>query len=93
MTADLQEPQEIGGVEWVVDFETEPPQRLVKIEYDAATLMALVDVANAALVSRIPQTRDNALAFREYGLRVVRELESRSLIDYEQWKATVEVAE
>lgn len=93
MTADLQEPQEISGVEWVVDFESEPPQRLVKIEYDAATLMALVDIANYALTSRIPQTRDNAFAFREYALRVVRELESRSLIDHEQWKATAEAAE
>ncbi|MBT2587982.1 hypothetical protein [Arthrobacter sp. ISL-95] len=93
MTADLQEPQEIGGVEWIVDFESEPPQRLVKIEYDAATLMALVDIANYALASRTPQTRENAFAFRDYALRVVRELESRSLIDQEQWKATAEVSE
>ena len=89
MSTDLQEPEEIGGVEWVVDFEGEPPQRLVKIEYDKATLMALVDVADSAFVyGSNEHTRNNALAFRDYALRVVRELESRSLIDYEQWKAT-----
>lgn len=93
MTSDLQTAEEIGGIEWVVDFDSEPPQRLVKIEYDAATLMALVDIANYALASHVPQTRDNAFAFRDYALRVVRELESRSLIDQEQWKATAGVTE
>lgn len=93
MSTDLKAPEEIGGVEWVVDYSSEPPQRLVKIEYDAATLMALADVANFALTSPIPQTRENAHAFREYAFRVVRELESRSLIDHEQWKATSGAAE
>lgn len=93
MSTDLQAPEEIGGVEWVVDFESEPPQRLVKIEYDTNTLISLIDVADAATFAKGVTTRQNAALFRDYLLRVVRELESRSLIDYEQWKATAGAAE
>lgn len=93
MTSDLQTAEEIGGIEWVVDFESEPPQRLVKIEYDTNTLISLIDVADAATFAPGATTRQNAELFRDYLLRVVRELESRSMIDYKQWKATAGAAE
>lgn len=88
----MEDHEEIPGAEWIVDFESDPPQRLVKLEFDAQTLMALVDVADAATFAPGNRTRENAVTLRDYALRVVRELESRSLIDQRQWNATEHLA-
>jgi hypothetical protein len=83
---------EIPGVEFIVDLTNLPPQRLAKVEYDTNTLIALVDIADAAAISGGKHTRDNAVIFRDFALRLVRELESRSLIDQKQWDATEHLA-
>jgi hypothetical protein len=93
MTTNLQEPQEFTGVEWVVDLQSEPPSRLVKIEFDTPTLIALVDVADAASYFGGERTRENAVLFKNYVLPIIRELESRSLVDYDQWVATKHLTE
>jgi len=85
---DLETYDEIPGCDWIVSLEGEVPQRLVKIEFDTATLIALVDIADAATFAGGQHTRDNAVAIREYMLRVVNQLERRSLHDHEQWNAT-----
>lgn len=92
MTTDLQDVTEIPGVEWIVSFENDMPQRLAKVEFDTGTLMALVDVADAASFHGGIHTQKNAVILRGYALRIIRELESRSLIDAEQWKATEHLA-
>lgn len=92
MSNDLQEPAEITGVEWIVDLSNDQPQRLVKIEFDTNTLISLVDVADAASISGGHHTKQNAAIFKDYFLRVIRELESRSLIDHAQWNATEHLA-
>ncbi|MDR6794338.1 hypothetical protein J2X12_002925 [Pseudarthrobacter oxydans] len=92
MTTDLQDYPEIPGVTWIVDYAFEPPQRKCLIEYDVNTLISLVDVADAAAHSQGRNTRLNGEIFREYLLRVVRELEARSLIDHQQWNATEHLA-
>jgi hypothetical protein len=92
-TLDLDTPEEIPGCEWVVDYSNDVPQRLVKIEFDTATLMALVDVADAATFSPSLHTSDNAVAIRQYMLKVIQQLERRSLHDHEQWAATQHLEE
>lgn len=91
-TIDLQDIDEIPGVQWIVDMEFEPPQRRALIDFDTSTLMAFVDIADAATFSGGDHTRLNAAAFRDYFLRVIRELETRSLIDHAQWKSTEHLA-
>lgn len=90
---DLETYEEIPGCDWIVDLESEVPQRLVKIEFDVATLMALVDVADAATFALGQHTRDNAVAIRDYMLKVINQLERRSLHDHEQWNATAHLEE
>lgn len=92
MTTDLQDIEEISGVEWIVDLEGDVPQRLVKVEFDTNTLISLVDVADAATISGGEHTKQNARIFTDYFLRIIRELESRSLVDHSQWKATAHLA-
>lgn len=92
-TTDLQqEPTEIPLVQWIVDYSFEPPQRRALIDFDVNTLISLVDVADAATFASGAQTRENAAISREYFLRIVRELESRSLQDHESWNATEHLA-
>lgn len=92
-TSDLQDFDEITGVDWVVDLQSEPPTRLVKIEFDTPTLIALVDVADAAAYDGGERTRENAVLFRDYLLPIIQQLERRSLHDYDQWVATKHLAE
>ena len=92
-TSDLQDFDEITGVEWVIDLQSGPPSRLVKIEFDAPTLIALVDVADAASYFGGERTRENAVLFRDYILPIIQQLERRSLQDYDSWKATKHLAE
>lgn len=80
--------EEIPNIEWVVDLEVEPPQRLIKLTLDSPTIISLIDIADAASFAGGQHTRDNAAIVREYFLRVNRELERRSLIDHSQWAAT-----
>jgi hypothetical protein len=87
-----QEPSEIPLVQWIVDYAFEPPQRRALIDFDVNTLISLVDVADAATFAPGAQTKLNAELIRDFGLRIIRELESRSLIDHEQWKATEHLA-
>jgi hypothetical protein len=87
-----QEPTEIPLVQWIVDYSFEPPQRRALIDFDVNTLISLVDVADAATFAPGAQTKLNAELIRDFGLRVIRELESRSLIDHEQWSATEHLA-
>ena len=88
MTTDLHEPEEITGVEWIVDYAFEPPQRRVLIDFDTPTLIALADVADAAVHFGNEHTAGNGKLIRDYALRIIQQLERRSLQDYEQWKAT-----
>lgn len=90
---DLETYDEIPGCDWIVDYSNDAPQRLVKIEFDTATLMALVDVADAATYALGEHTRNNAAAIRDYALKVVNQLERRSLHDHEQWNATAHLEE
>jgi hypothetical protein len=85
---DLETYDEIPGCDWIVSLEGDVPQRLVKIEFDTATLIALVDVADAATFAGGERTRDNAAILRDYFLKVINQLERRSLHDHEQWQAT-----
>lgn len=86
---DLETYDEIPNCEWVVDYSGDVPQRLVKIDFDLATLMALVDVADAATMPlNGERTKENGAAIRQYMLKVIQQLERRSLHDYEQWNAT-----
>lgn len=91
-TIDLQDHDTVPGVDWIVSLESDVPQRLAKIEFDVNTLLAFVDVADAATHSLGNQTRENAGIFRDYFLRIIRELETRSLIDHRQWNATEHLA-
>jgi hypothetical protein len=79
---------EIPGVRWIVDYSVEPPERLVQLDFDSATIISLIDIADAATFAGGQHTRNNAAAVRDYLLRVNRELESRSLQDHTQWAAT-----
>jgi len=88
MNIDTESHDTIPGVEWVVSLESDPPQRLAKIEFDVNTLISLVDVADAATFAPGATTRLNGELFRDYLLPVIRQLERRSLMDYEQWTAT-----
>lgn len=88
MTIDLQDHDTIPGVEWIVDYSVEPPERLVKIDLDQNTVMALIDIADAATFAQGTRTRENAQEVRSYFLRVSRELQTRSVLDHEQWAAT-----
>lgn len=90
---DLETYDEIPGCDWIVSLEGDVPQRLVKIEFDTPTLMALVDIADAATFAGGQHTRDNAVAIREYMLKVVAQLERRSLHDRDQWEATKHLEE
>lgn len=92
MTNDLQDHDEIPGVEWIVDLSNDAPHRLAKVEYDVNTLISLVDVCAAASIGGGHHTKQNARIFTDYYLRVIRELESRSLIDQRQWEATEHLA-
>ena len=94
MNPDLETYDEIPGCDWIVDLEGDVPQRLVKIEYDTPTLIAFVDVCDAAADSAHgAHTKANAVAIRDYMLAVVAQLERRSLHDHEQWNATAHLAE
>ena len=93
MNTDLETYDEIPGCDWIVSLEGDVPQRLVKIEFDTATLIALVDVADAATFAGGEHTRDNASAIRDYMLKVVAQLERRSLHDHQQWEATKHLEE
>lgn len=90
---DLETYDEIPGVQWIVDYALEPPQRRALIDLDTPTLMALVDIADAATFAGGQHTRDNAVAIRQYMLAVVNQLERRSLHDHEQWQATKHLEE
>jgi hypothetical protein len=92
MNIDTDSYDTIPGCEWVVDFEASPPQRLVKIEFDTGTLMALVDVADAATFAPSARTRENAAALRDYFLPIISQLERRSLMSHEEFKATEHLA-
>ena len=89
---DLNDIEEIPGVQWIVDYSFDPPQRRCLIDYDVNTLMAFVDIADAATYAKGARTRENAAAFRNYYLNIIRELESRSLIDHQQFRATEHLA-
>jgi hypothetical protein len=91
-TPDLETYDEIPGCDWIVNLEGDVPQRLVKIEFDTATLIALVDVADAATHAGGLHTVANARLLRDYALKVVNQLERRSLHDREQWQATEHLA-
>jgi hypothetical protein len=80
--------EELPGVEWIVDMSVEPPERLVKVELDLATVMSLIDIADAATFAQGARTRENAELVRSYFLRVSRELQTRSVLDHDQWAAT-----
>lgn len=85
---DLQSYDTIPGVEWLVDYATDPPERKVLIEFDTNTLISLVDVADAATFALGARTRENGALFREYLLPIISQLERRSLHSAEQWNAT-----
>jgi hypothetical protein len=89
----LQDYDEIPGVNWLVDYTTEPPQRKALIEFDTNTLISLVDVANAASFSSGRTTRLNGDLFREYLLPIIQQLERRSLHDHAEWEATKHLGE
>lgn len=93
MTPDLETYEEIPGVQWLVDFSTEPPERKVLIEFDTNTLISLVDVANAATFALGATTRLNGQLFRDYLLPIISQLERRSLHSAEQWAATKHLGE
>ena len=84
--------EELPGVEWIVDMSVEPPERLVKVELDQSTVMALIDIADAATFAQGARTRENAGMVRDYFLRVSRELQTRSVLDHDQWAATKHLA-
>ncbi len=92
MNTDLQDPTEITGVTWIVDYSFDPPQRQAEVNFDVNTLISLVDVCDAATISGGEHTTQNARIFTDYFLRIIRELESRSLVDHSQWKATAHLA-
>ena len=91
-TTDLQDYDEIPGVQWLVDYSTEPPERKALIEFDTNTLISLVDVANAATFGNGATTRLNGELFKSYLLPIISQLERRSLHGYEQWAATKHLA-
>jgi hypothetical protein len=92
MTTNLQDPIEIPGVRWVVDYSFDPPQRQAEVNYDVNTLISLVDVCDAASYHGGQHTQQNATIFRDYCLRIIRELESRSMVNHRQWQDTKHLA-
>jgi hypothetical protein len=92
MNTDLQEPTEITGVRWALDYSFDPPQRQAEVNYDVNTLISLVDVCDAASYHGGQHTKQNAAILRDYYLRIIRELESRSLVNHRQWQDTAHLA-
>lgn len=91
-TTDLSDPAEFTGVRFIVDYSFDPPQRQAEVNFDVNTLISLVDVCDAATFAPGHQTQLNATLFRDYCLRIIRELESRSLVNHQQWKDTAHLA-
>lgn len=92
MSNDLQDPEEITGVHWILDYSFDPPQRQAEVNFDVNTLISLVDVADAASISGGHHTKQNAAIMRDYFLRIIRELESRSMVNHRQWQDTEHLA-
>jgi hypothetical protein len=89
---DPQDHDEIPGVRWIVDYSFDPPQRQAEVNYDVNTLISLVDICDAASYHGGQHTAQNAAIFRDYALRIIRELESRSLVNHRQWQDTAHLA-